>query len=53
MDSASKKRTYSGVSNKPEESNSNKKLNMTGESSYHLKMLVPSVAAGAIIVKGG
>jgi len=53
MDSASKKRTYSGLSNYTEESNSNKKLNMTGETSYHLKMLVPSVAAGAIIGKGG
>ena len=28
-------------------------FNCQGESSYHLKMLVPSVPAGAIIGKGG
>jgi len=38
-----------------EDSSLTKKLNLnqTGENTYHLKLLIPSVAAGAIIGKGG
>lgn len=36
-----------------DDSYTNKKLNISGENTFHLKMLIPSVAAGAIIGKGG
>jgi len=54
MEINSKKRTLSGTSfMKEEEEKAYKKIIMAGDGSYHLKMLVPSVAAGAIIGKGG
>jgi len=54
MEINSKKRTLSGTSFiKEEEDKVYKKIIMAGDGSYHLKMLVPSVAAGAIIGKGG
>jgi len=48
----SKKRPFDNQDNM-DENLSNKKLNISGENTFHLKMLIPSVAAGAIIGKGG
>lgn len=49
----SKKRPHEVIM---EDNNTTKKLNLNqtgGENTYHLKLLIPSVAAGAIIGKGG
>lgn len=51
MKSVSKKRAHE---NSMEEGiNNSKKVQPSGENTFHLKLLIPSVAAGAIIGKGG